>query len=451
MAVTHIDARSSGLGNGPTCNLPTEVDGDMLVAFFAGYNGTVPQDADLTGFTDGERENSSGSLTGAETYYRASTDGTEPSSYTATNRWDSYGEHLAIMSCRGGQLQSSSDAIVFNHGNGGDWGIPAFTVDNDGSMVYAAAISYNSLIDSADFTSNGWTQLANDDGGFFETFYKAYDAGSVSYQSIGPNDTATCVIVIVEPAGGGPQTWTGSTGILELAATSGTFVADQTWTGTTATIELAATSGSFVPGGIVWSGGSAVLELVATSGTFTPGVAVWTGNSAVVELAATSGAFTPGAVVWSGSTGVIELVATSGAFTSAQTWTGTTGVVELAAVSGAFIPGAVVWTGSTGVIELIGTSGSFVSAGAPQTWNGTTGVIELVGYSASLIPLNLRLVTKTNTSITMEWDGVWGATSYEVRRDGVTIFTGITDLTYTDSPLSPSTEYDHEVRARFTP
>ena len=151
-----------------------------------------------------------------------------------------------------------------------------------------------------------------------------------------------------------------------------------------------------------------------------------------------------GQAVGNGAGFAIEVAAAAGG--SPQTWTGTAATIELAATSGSFAPGAVVWTGTAATVELAATSGSFLSVGI---WVGSTATIELSATSAGLVPLNLTFVSSTSTSITMEWTGVWGAIGYEVRRDGTTILTGITDTQYTDSPLSPSTEYDHEVRAVF--
>jgi len=195
-------------------------------------------------------------------------------------------------------------------------------------------------------------------------------------------------------AGTGPAVGAFFIDLSSLAAASG----PQTWTGSPGVVELVAASGSFVAGAVVWTGSVAVIEAVAVSGSFVAGTTVWNGSTGVVELAATSGSFTPGPVVWSGSTGVIELAATSGTFVADQTWTGTTGVIELAATSGSFIAAGSTWNGSTGILELAATSGVFGNVSdwsnilttttlgtGPQTWNGSTGVVELVATSGSFI------------------------------------------------------------------
>lgn len=94
-------------------------------------------------------------------------------------------------------------------------------------------------------------------------------------------------------------------------------------------------------------------------------------------------------------------------------------------------------------------AGVLASGTGPQTWTGTTAAVNVTAVSAGLIPLDLRLISKTDTSITMEWNGVWGAVSYDLERDGSVVQTGITDTQVVDSPLVPDTEYDHRVRAVF--
>ena len=85
--------------------------------------------------------------------------------------------------------------------------------------------------------------------------------------------------------------------------------------------------------------------------------------------------------------------------------------------------------------------------------SGDSALLEsgdvLLLESDSPIPQNLVLDSKTDTQIVMSWDAVSGATGYDVERDGVVIATDEAGLTYTDTPLSPSTEYDHRVRAVF--
>jgi hypothetical protein len=113
-----------------------------------------------------------------------------------------------------------------------------------------------------------------------------------------------------------------------------------------------------------------------------------------------------------------------------------------------FAAGALVWTGSTAVIGIGVTSGSFAAGVA--LWTGSTAIVELAPQPMGIIPQNLSLVEKGANYVTMSWQGVWGATGYDIRRDGVVVAVNHAETQYTDSGLIVGTEYNHEVRAVFT-
>ena len=62
-------------------------------------------------------------------------------------------------------------------------------------------------------------------------------------------------------------------------------------------------------------------------------------------------------------------------------------------------------------------------------------------------PANLVATSQSSTSISLTWNAVDGATSYNVYRNSTQIATGITAPSYTDNNLTPSTEYCYTVTA----
>lgn len=64
-------------------------------------------------------------------------------------------------------------------------------------------------------------------------------------------------------------------------------------------------------------------------------------------------------------------------------------------------------------------------------------------------PQNLELVSKGVDFVEMEWDAAVAVSDYEIERNGAVVASEVTALTFTDTGLSPATEYTHRVRGRY--
>lgn len=69
-----------------------------------------------------------------------------------------------------------------------------------------------------------------------------------------------------------------------------------------------------------------------------------------------------------------------------------------------------------GAIALMVTTSVFAATGVVSTGTTTTAA-PTANKMALPAPENLRIVSKTNTTVTLEWDKVSGATSYFVKYD----------------------------------
>ena len=206
-----------------------------------------------------------------------------------------------------------------------------------------------------------------------------------------------------------PQTWTGSTGTIGVAGTSGSFVAGAiTWIGSAATTGMEGTSAAFVAGAVTWTGSTGTVGVAGLSGTMVGGATTWVGSTAQIGVAGTSGAFTGGAVTWAGSTATVGAAGITGVFTpSAVTWVGSTATIGVAALSGNFTEANIpqTWVGSAATVGVAGTSGSFLSQ---ITWAGSTATVGVAGTSGSFTP---GAVTWIGTTATIGVTGVSGAFS----------------------------------------
>lgn len=99
--------------------------------------------------------------------------------------------------------------------------------------------------------------------------------------------------------------------------------------------------------------------------------------------------------------------------------------------------GTHVWTGTaTGARASQGsTTGGFA-------WSGSAA-----GTNIPAVPGNLQATAISATEIDLTWDAVFGATGYDLERDGVIIVTDHPTTSYSDTGLTPETEYAYRVRA----
>ena len=63
------------------------------------------------------------------------------------------------------------------------------------------------------------------------------------------------------------------------------------------------------------------------------------------------------------------------------------------------------------------------------------------------VPSNVVAATVSISEITVTWDAIADATSYEVKRAGVVVQTGISGTSFADTGLAADTSYSYEVRA----
>ncbi len=123
------------------------------------------------------------------------------------------------------------------------------------------------------------------------------------------------------------------------------------------------------------------------------------------------------------STGNVEAINPSGS-------TDKTMVINTPSSSGTYYYGAIIGT----VSGEINTSN-----------NVSAGVRVEVGYPAINNRPHLESTGQTTSSISLSWDAVSGAESYELQRNGGAIYTG-SDTSYTDTGLSDNTKYTYTVR-----
>ncbi len=231
--------------------------------------------------------------------------------------------------------------------------------------------------------------------------------GTVDPPTWARNGTATGVasLTIALPVASTNSTWTGSTGAVSAAATSGSFSPGAvTWSGTTAAVTVAADAGSFMSSAS-WSGSAGSVAAAADSGAFAPGAASWAATTGAVAVTGASGAFTPGTVAWPGSTGSVTAAATTEAFTpGAATWSGSTGALVAAGDSGSFT-GAGMWVGSTAAITAAATGGAW-SAG-PVTWTGGAGTVQAVAATGAFTPGAASWVASAGALVALTDGGGW--------------------------------------------
>lgn len=90
--------------------------------------------------------------------------------------------------------------------------------------------------------------------------------------------------------------------------------------------------------------------------------------------------------------------------------------------------------------------------GTPAGGGAATKRAVLVGainFDASVVfgnPSNLRSTHIQSNSVGLAWDVAPGATSYEVKRNGVVVYTGVSP-SFIDTTVSPVTNYTYDVRA----
>jgi len=93
---------------------------------------------------------------------------------------------------------------------------------------------------------------------------------------------------------------------------------------------------------------------------------------------------------------------------------------------------------------------SFITTGKDYTdWNKVTGYVDgklVWGIEPIVAPQNINVTTESK-SITLSWDTVPCATSYEVEVDGVIVDNGLAS-TYTHEGLIPGTKHIYRVRAK---
>lgn len=80
-----------------------------------------------------------------------------------------------------------------------------------------------------------------------------------------------------------------------------------------------------------------------------------------------------------------------------------------------------------------------------RLWTGTAGATFPVA------PHGLTAVAQSDTEILVSWDAVAGADAYDVERDSVIVEAKTTLLSFSDTGLTPSTEYEYRVRAARQP
>lgn len=78
-----------------------------------------------------------------------------------------------------------------------------------------------------------------------------------------------------------------------------------------------------------------------------------------------------------------------------------------------------------------------------------TGALAGDALEPSKTPQNLTATAVSSTAIDLDWDAVSGVTLYVVERDGVIIADDVATNSYSDTGLTPSTEYSYYVMSRL--
>jgi len=107
-------------------------------------------------------------------------------------------------------------------------------------------------------------------------------------------------------------------------------------------------------------------------------------------------------------------------------------------------------SGSYNVTGLTnGTSYSFqvvvTTAESPPRMSAPTQASATPQGSVPAQVTGLAITGQTSTSISLSWSAASRATAYTVERNGSVVATGVTSLSYTDTPLTPSTTYTYQV------
>ncbi len=233
-------------------------------------------------------------------------------------------------------------------------------------------------------------------------------------------------------ASGSTGTLGSSVGVAAIAGTSRTNTENlSTDTGTS----LAATDADF--------------EVDASAANF---IAAWLSLTATTALDATisesSGSSRMGAAIAT----FIEAGGAGGVSgTSAPTQADQTSTA-----TGAVVPPAVSGTSSaTQADQTSVASGTFTAAAVTGTSaatqaDQTSSASGTLGATFPDAP-DPMAVAQSDTEILVSYDAVAGADAYDVERDGVIVANKITDLSFLDTGLEPSTEYSYRVRAARTP
>jgi alpha-tubulin suppressor-like RCC1 family protein/fibronectin type 3 domain-containing protein len=108
--------------------------------------------------------------------------------------------------------------------------------------------------------------------------------------------------------------------------------------------------------------------------------------------------------------------------------------------------GSGLWTDYTE--PVIVTENNTVYARGKDSAGNYSAESSLVISNIDKIPLKPSLTLSANeTSVVASWTNINNATEYELKRDGVTIYTG-SDLQYTDTNLYPNTSYTYSIVAK---
>lgn len=90
---------------------------------------------------------------------------------------------------------------------------------------------------------------------------------------------------------------------------------------------------------------------------------------------------------------------------------------------------------------------------APSVRTGTIASILPVftqsssgAFAAQEVPANLMATVISSSRIDLTWDAITGALGYDVERNGAVIALDVATTSYSDTGLSPDTEYTHRVR-----
>lgn len=98
----------------------------------------------------------------------------------------------------------------------------------------------------------------------------------------------------------------------------------------------------------------------------------------------------------------------------------------------------------------LGYTGTVAVTQADQT-STASGTVTGGGATFPDAPINVTAVAQSDTEILVSWDAVTDADAYDVERDSVIVADKIATLNFSDTGLSPSTEYSYRVRAARIP